>query len=481
MFKISLNNLRNGDDNYLYLMLTATGDYSGDLTLNQSMTLAAFKQQFPDLSFSIDYIDAGRLYVGYGELPQSPVPDGSQYYGWVELTRKETDQCVWINLTNVDVVALPLALAGVTPENSNWSLGYENSITDIIGNLESVLVSNDAKIVCSTGKPGYAPTKIVGPNIVPQSYRSYDDYIAALRAASAELVITTDTPAGANAKVFSGSFIPAASPASSTDPVISLTSAQGDTFVVEIGQFTSEIIYRCDGGTLIYNGQTVPQNQTKTPLTADEVYANSTFRNIMIGINEGYFTPVGDNYSANFPYYTPFKSSTGSQYAEVIHNGSNSYGFPYADSNLKVLISASLTGTINLTIMTDDAAYGYDSTPPNNGNQPLSGDYQFGIGANSQALGTIEIGNCRYLPNADGAYGGFLPTLSEWTKMYFSGPDKYIWFKTTGAGSLVGSDCFDCNGQPYAGTIDFGTNKDAIWPANVSWNPAKQSPPRPTS
>jgi len=488
MFKISLNNLRPSDENDLHIMLTGDA-YKGSLTLGQSMTLTALKEQFPDMCFSIDHITSGRLYIGYGKLPAAPVPDGVQYYGWIELTRKQTDECVWINLSNVDIVGLPLALCGVTPSKECWSLGYRRPITAIIDELKKrALIGKDpagAVISCKTGKENYSPSKIAGPNIVADSYSSYSAYIAALRKASARLTITTDTPSGGAAKIFTGGFV-APPPQtdltneSPTNTAISLTSAEGDTFVVPIGQLTSAIVYRCDGGTLMYNGHSVPQNQTRIPLTAEEVYANSTFRNIMVGVNEGYFVATGDNYSANFPYLTPFQGGNGSTYAEIIHANSNSYGFPYADSNLKVLISASPTSTIILTIATDDMPAGYSSASPGNGNQPLSGAYQFGVGAGSGALGTITIGNCTYLPNAQGAYGGFLPTLSEWTQMHFSGPNEHIWFKTAGGGFLAGTDCFNCDGSPFTGQIAFDAGKYAAWPAHISWNPAKSSPSKPT-
>ena len=43
--------------------------------------------------------------------------------------------------------------------------------------------------------------------------------------------------------------------------------------------------------------------------------------------------------------------------------------------------------------------------------------------------------------NEKGGYGGFLPTLTEWTKMTFEGPGKYIWIKTTGDGFIAADNC----------------------------------------
>ena len=151
---------------------------------------------------------------------------------------------------------------------------------------------------------------------------------------------------------------------SDSDVMISLTSAEGDTFQVLQSQFTTEICYRCDGGTLIYNGATVDQNQS--PQTTDaQLYANSTFRNILIGINEGYFKNAGPNISEAFPGQVPFATGDGSKYAQVLHENSNSYGFPYADSNLKVLITADPSKTLTMTICTDLEAIGYNNNTDN--------------------------------------------------------------------------------------------------------------------
>jgi hypothetical protein len=262
-----------------------------------------------------------------------------------------------------------------------------------------------------------------------------------------------------------------------TDPIISLKSDTGDIFQVLKGQFTTQLIYQCDGGTILYNGKKLPQNRTAqndpTGNPAEQVITNSTYRNLLIGMNEGYLSPTGINYSANFAGLTPFANG-GSAYAKVIHANSNSYGFPYADSNLKVLVQASPSDLITMTILTDSEAKNYDNDPPQNGNQPSSGTYQFGIGAGSSSLGTITIGGWVYLPNAAGAYGGFLPTVTEWTQMNFSGPGKYIWFKTTGNGLVSASGCFTSGDTQWL-------KKILTWGASVAWKSGAASPPKPTN
>jgi hypothetical protein len=46
-------------------------------------------------------------------------------------------------------------------------------------------------------------------------------------------------------------------------------------------------------------------------------------------------------------------------YAQIIHEASISYGFPYANANLKTLVVAAVASTITLTILNDDEAGGY--------------------------------------------------------------------------------------------------------------------------
>ena len=470
--KIKIVNDR-GIDQGLYLLLTGNKQTGiSGITPNTSVKLSDLLITNPTLEIDIESIEGARLYVGYGAFPSdnAPIPDGEQYYGWIEFTKKADETEVWLNLSNVDITGLPLTLTGTDTANNAFSLGYKKSITEIISIMKTTALqpateTNSAYITCTTGQP-----KIVGPNVSPNSYASYNTYINNLNTNKTPLVITSDTPDGGTSKVFTGSFMNAQN---DTDVIISLKSAEGDTFEVLKNQFTTEICYRCDGGTLIYNGTTVDQNQSPQN-TNDKMFANSTFRNILIGINEGYFTVGGPNKSLDFPGDVPFATGQGSDYAKVLHENSNSYGFPYADSNLKVLITALPSETITMNICTDTEAKGYNSDTDNSANQPTSGEFQFGIGANSSALGMITIGGWRYKANKDGAYGGFLPELTEWTKMIFEGPEKYIWIKTTGDGFISADNCFNTGTPTY-------TNKVLTWGAGVEWKSGTESPTKPTT
>jgi hypothetical protein len=231
-------------------------------------------------------------------------------------------------------------------------------VQDIIADMKTrALTRQDPAVVkdCGGGR-----TKIVAPNIQFPFYRGYDDYLNALTTAGAALTIKTDTPIGETAKTFTGAFTKGRyQDLADTGPILALMSGS-DTFQILKNQFTTEYLYRCDGGTIIFNGMTLPQNRPdQAGNDASAVYTNSLFRNLCIGVNEGYFTADGPNDSTKFSSDKPFGNGQGSVYARIIHETSNSYGFPYADANLKTLLVAAVDSPITVTILKDDAAGGF--------------------------------------------------------------------------------------------------------------------------
>lgn len=445
----------------LYVLLTAedvTG--LGNIAANTVTALS----DIPGAEISFTTITSGRLYVGLEPFPNPPVPYGSSCYGWIELTRTPDDEGVWLNLSNVDLLALPLSVAGRLTGGATYSLGFKTPVSTLMSQVQtSALVPGPAGLTAVL-KAWTGQTMIAGPTIAPQAYRPFDPYVDTLTNASAPLLLTSDTPAGGAALTMSGSFLAAGS---AFDPVVSLTSAAGDTLQITAANLTSAIIYRCDGGTLTFNGQIYPQNRTAAndPFgdPAQQVITNSLFRNLMIGLNEGYFTTAGPNDSTQFAGQVPFATGYGNPYAKVIHAGSNSYGYPYADDNLKVLVTADPSEPIVVSVLSQSMAEGYSADPAGTAaNQPATGTYQFGIGAGSGALGPIRIGNWVYPANASGAFGGFLPALPDWTKMVFAGlgPDHFIWVRDgqIDAGtSLTALGAWDPTGTVYA------------WPADLAW------------
>jgi hypothetical protein len=148
----------------------------------------------------------------------------------------------------------------------------------------------------------------------------------------------------------------------STDAIITIRCGS-DTFQILKNQFTTEYIYRCDGGKIVFDGESLPQNRPDNEgRDAPAVYTNSLFRYLYIGINEGYFTAEGPNDSSKFSSEKPFRNSQGSVYAQIVHKTSNSYGFPYADANLKTLVVAAIDSPITLTILKDDETGDYQGS-----------------------------------------------------------------------------------------------------------------------
>jgi hypothetical protein len=358
-FSFSVVNNR-GDESQLHLLLTATSATGLEgIELGKSTLLKDFLGGNASHSFAADTLVGSRLYVGYGAMPPAPDPNSTQYYGWIEFSRNATDKGVWLNLSNVDIVGLPLTLSGKLADDGNpFSLGYKKSVQDIIADMKArALTRQDPAVVkdCGGGR-----TKIVAPNIQFPFYRGYDDYLNALTTAGAALTIKTDTPIGETAKTFTGAFTKGSyRDLVDTGPILTLASGS-ETFQILKNQFTTEYLYRCDGGTIIFNGATLPQNRPdRVGQDASAVYTNSLFRNLCIGVNEGYFTATGSNDSTKFSSDKPFGNGQGNAYAQIIHETSNSYGFPYADANLKTLLVAAIDSPITLTILRDDAAGGF--------------------------------------------------------------------------------------------------------------------------
>lgn len=338
---ISLSTTRD-DTEELYVLLTASsvsgigGIEEGILTKWSDLT-----DDNGTATITMETAVGARLYVGYGSnLPINPVPQGPQYYGWIEFTASDV---LYINLTNVDMSGLPLGLKGTRNTGESFSLGYQTPMNDIVSFLEEVLVSPDPKIITNTGQ-----TKIVAPNIMPDSYKPFEEYIDELCEANAPLIIQSDPP---ESVTFTGNFVKG----DSSDPVLRMTSSEGKEFVILRDQLTSSILYRCDGGTLMYDGQTYPDNSNPAD-NPNATITNSTFRLICVGFNEGYFSPEGENDSTKFLSLEPFVDNKGSDYARIFYQNSNSYGFAYSDNNLKTLETADPTQPVSLIIMRDDEA-----------------------------------------------------------------------------------------------------------------------------
>ena len=461
--------------------LTSNANILGGIQMNTSYPLSVFTGD--TMEIGMDFIDSGRLYFGYGKLPANvsgstaPIPEGQQYYGWIEFSRKATDMCLWINLSNVDIVGLPIALS-----SSTWSLGYKNSNESIINTLKSSYPG--CEVLCSGG----TKYKIVAPGINDTPYPRFDSYLSDLYNAGAQLCINSDTLSDGTQKIFTGYF--------QQDPeqCIYLESNSGDTLMIMNNNFSNDIIYKGDGGTLIYNGVEIPQNRSGS--TDDVITTNSVFRNLVIGMNEGYFevNPTysdGINYSVNYTYLKPFNSGRGSMYAEVIHNNSNSYGFAYSDSNLKTLIQAPLNELVTIYLLKDDDASGlcYKNDAKSTQNSPGYGWNHISFGQSSNSLGNIMIGNCNYPATTDSVgTGGFLPYVDGYVQINFEGVGKYIWINTKNldysATDANGNNCLTGNAPIITNVLTSGgtiIGEQLTWGSGIEWNPVADNAVQPSN
>lgn len=418
--KINLINLRN---NNLSVLLTDnnTTDSPANLTGITSNVVTPITAITNNTIYASN-INGGRLYFIEGEIPQDTVPiplKKGQYYGWVEFSQMPSD-CptptkppicqYWVNLSNVDVTGMQLALSGTDINGELFSVGYQSGATDMINALAKAFPS----ATIGTGET----QKVVAPNIKPSAYNSYQQYINSLTGTSAGMIITSD-----DSITFSGGFCNYYDSAIGKQVVVKLTDVNGNTFKITEDSLTTNILYQCDGGHIYYNDTQYPQNRGDSGGTVTTT--NSLFRDVCIGFNEGYWTPSQTINNCNFPMMTPFAQG-GNAYAKMIHSMSNSYGFPYADSNLKVLITA-LAGEetpLTITICNDKTPIGYTDTKSNN-NNPSCGTTTLGVG--NSDLGIIGVGQCTYSTLGGGSYGGYLPSMSGWTKMSFNvGNPKYV-------------------------------------------------------
>jgi hypothetical protein len=415
-FKFVLNNLR---DENIYLLFTADAvSGSTGITVNQPICITAVT----DNTLVFDYVNSGRLYFVEGPIYSgTPIgPNTAYYYSWIEFSQKHADitgntHQFWVNLTNVDVSAMQLSLSGTATDGTTFSLGYEKSANDIIKYCKDNFVGS----INNTGKP-----KVIAPNVNGKPYPRYNDYFKSLVKSNAAMTIVSD---GSPAVTFTGNFC------ETVDNIgllnVLLKDVNGNTIKIYSSAITSDIIYRCDGATLYYNDICYPENRGDSGATA--VVTNSVFRNIMIGLNEGYFSTTGTNSTCDFAAMTPFTNG-GNDYAEYIHSVSNSYGYPYADNNLKVLVTptASTETALYITICKDDTPFGYTAgkfTPQT----PSCGNYEINIGQDSN-VGKVTCDNLQFPQQENGAYMGYIPKSDDWNKIWFDdGVNKnYILYNT---------------------------------------------------
>ncbi|WP_299674265.1 beta-1,3-glucanase family protein [uncultured Dokdonia sp.] len=311
----------------IFLMLTGDNFKGSGITIGTPTALSSLTKN----SFDVTMIDSGRLYISYyAKLPANPVPTSNNYYGYIELTLG-TDNVLWTDLSSVDVFGVPMAMT-----LGSHKLGYSKSHNTIVKDIATALGGTNGTAV--QRKNGKGNTKVVGANVLFANQPSYDAYLKTLKGKSLTIKSLPASPLKYN---FTGSF--------KTDGSISLVSASPKlTFEIPAVDLTNKTIY-LSNGDCVYNGK------KRNAMSPNDTCA-AVYRDVMVGINEGYFSATGKNDSSLFPTMTPFASGHGNAYAKAIHEGSDSYGYPFSDLNLKTLIKVPVTNASNLklTILDDD-------------------------------------------------------------------------------------------------------------------------------
>ncbi len=325
--KITINNSTKISPNDIYVMLTGANFAGTGITIDKSHALSSLTNN----GFDLNGITNGRIYVSYyTPLPVNPVPTSNDYYGYIEPTLG-ADNVLWVDISSVDVFGVPL---GISVGSDN--LGFSKSHNAILKEITSVPGMNGKAIQRDNGKGNI---KLVGANVAYADQPSYANYINDLKGSALRIKSLDDSPLKYD---FSGTF--------ENDGSVSLKSTlTSDTFSISVSELNSNSIYLCNG-SCTYNGK------SRNAMSPNDTCA-AVYRDIMVGFNEGYFTKGGTNNSYDFPNMTPFASGYGNAYAKYIHEGSDSYGYPFADKNLKTLIKMPVTATteLTLTVLGDDA------------------------------------------------------------------------------------------------------------------------------
>lgn len=312
----------------IFLLLTGTNFSGSGITEGKSVALSSLTNN----SFDVTRIDGGRLYISYyTALPANPAPTSDNYYGYIELTLG-ADNVLWTDLSSVDTFGVPIAM-----ELGATKLGYSKSHNTIVSEIASALGGTNGTAV--QRKNGKGNTKVVGANVLYMNQPSYDSYLKTLQGAALTIKSVPTSPIAYN---FTGSF--------TAKGGVSLTSASPKlTFEIPAADLTNKTIY-LSNGDCVYNG-------TKRNAMSPNDTCAAVYRDVMVGINEGYFSAAGPNDSSKFSSMTPFANGHGNVYAKLIHEGSDSYGYPFSDKNLKTLIKVPVTSASNLelTILKDDA------------------------------------------------------------------------------------------------------------------------------
>jgi len=320
------NNVSGLQSSDIYILLTGDDFVGSGISVNTPQKLS----DLPSSSFEVSKLIGGRLYVSYYDAPpRNPIPDSTNYYGYLEFTIGD-DSVLWVDISSVDTFGVPIQF-----KVGDNNVGYQSSHNQIIKNIQAIPGINSGNITIDCG---HGHLKIVGANVFYDAQPPFTPYLQTLAGNQLKVISLDDSPLTYH---FEGSF--------GAQGGVSLKSTtDSNTFEITADQLKSKYIYLCNGNC-VWNGT------TRNAMSPNDACA-AIYRDIMIGLNEGYFSSKGENNTQKFPHMKPFNGNYGNQYARMIHEGSQSYGYPFADSNLKTLIRQSVGDStpFDLYILGDD-------------------------------------------------------------------------------------------------------------------------------
>jgi hypothetical protein len=343
-FTVEIDNKSGTADENVWVMVTANGGSPSIGLLNPKKVSELPKTgntgNVPYPYFTFDELVAGRIYFSLDRaMPAENILDPGRgrnmatiRYDWVEVTQ-DGSQNAAANLTSVDQFGIPLAIRTYKNEVQQAQAGYCKPANVVMESLKKL--SKDAFVT-----DGVKFVRVLAPVKSPESYPSFDTCLNSLKGRPITIKgYYYGTPPGDYN--YNGSV-------TSTGD-INLKSASNNSFSILSSDLTRQAVYFANGAYYV--------NDKKIDSLANDM-DGAVYRDVMTGFNMGYFGVEND--SSKWPQTKPFQNGNGNQYAKIIHECSDSYGYPFTDNSNKVLISIdpAKVDTLRISILADNTTDG---------------------------------------------------------------------------------------------------------------------------
>jgi hypothetical protein len=364
-FQFEVVNQSGVPDNEVWITVaTPEAGYKGDLTNNEAVQLS----KITNGTFSLEDIVSGRVLVAYGKQgveEKTPFINSPTRFDWIELTTGKEGVA---NLTAVDKFSIGMKLQTVVNGEVKETLGEANADT-IFNALQQIPGGPGA----TERGPNGEIIRVLSP-MHSTAYPSLEGYVRSMAGQTIELHTNSN---GASSRYF-GTFAPdgtatltgESNPPKQADPVITIPAA--------------ELLQDINTGE-------------NTPNTLQGAIRRDLYVGFVTGLWGGVYGNDAANFCTNPGEELPFGKFCGkfdkpafgdaraalspfatcNQYAAVINQYSDSYGYAYSDASKNTVVQISGLGapdTLRLTILPDQgSAMPVTSGNPNCGAAPSSG------------------------------------------------------------------------------------------------------------